>query len=339
MSETADNALHAFSRLLGRSPDAYLLLRSEGQVVVECNIAAATLLGSTREALIGRDLSAIVSERDAWEEFLLLASRSRDPLPGSLRLHPLGNQEIALRADAQAVAETRPALLLVRLRDTREAHRDFSILTERVEQLVAEVNLRRRMEEQQRLLVEELNHRVMNMLSTVQGMVRQTLKGSEVPQETLNLIDARIASLAQGHRLVARTSWSTINIDQLASAILMPLDAGTGRILLDGPECQLRPNQAIALAMAFHELASNAAKYGALSNLSGRVHVEWRLIEDGKTFRIGWSETGGPHVMPPNRSGFGSRLIARNLPAELSGKARLEYLAEGLRYTIEFPYQ
>lgn len=339
MSETTDNALRAFDGLLGRSPEAYLLLRSDDHLVVACNRAAATLLRSTREALTGRDLSSIIASYDDLREFLYLASRSRDPLPGSLRLRVPESEEIMLRADAQAVAGAGPGLLLVRLRDTREAHRDFSILTERVEQLVAEVNLRRRVEEQQTLLVEELNHRVMNMLSTVQGMVRQTLKGSGVSEETLSMIDSRIASLAQGHRLIARTSWSSIGMGHLASSILKPLDAESGRILLHGPECRLRPNQAIALAMAFHELANNAAKYGALSNADGKVNLDWQLVEGGKVLRISWRESGGPVVMPPMRQGFGSRLIEKNLPAELSGEARLEYPPSGLHYVIEFPYQ
>lgn len=337
MTDGEQDPRQAFGAFFSRLPDAFLLLDAESFAVTACNAAAAAKLRSSPEDLIGKTLRAQASHAAEWEDFLRLAKVSLHPMPGAFRHVDDSGNPVPFRVDAQALPEARPGLLLLRLRDARAAHRDFSVLRDRVEQLVGEVNRRRQAEEQQKLLVEELNHRVMNMLSTVQAMVRQTLRGAKLPGATLDQIDSRIASLATGHRLIARGQWKPIALGELVSAIVLPLDAGANRISMAGPACELRPNQAIALAMALHELAANAAKYGALAGTSGQVNVGWDLMPDARRLRFSWIETGGPAVTKPSHAGFGSRLIKKNLPAELGGKVELEYRPDGLRCHIEFP--
>jgi two-component sensor histidine kinase len=334
--DSQDDALRAFRSFFAPMPEAFLLLDPESLVVLACNAAAAGILDTPRKALMGRSLSEMAANRPDWEEFARTARISRNSLPGAFRYMSGTGEQISLRADAFTLPAGGSGLLVLRLRQALAAHRDFGVLNEQIERLTREVGRRRQAEQHQRTLVEELNHRVMNMLTTVQGIVRQTLRNASVASETQRMTDARIAALAAGHRLIARASWNAVELSQMASAILLPLDVGSGRIRVHGQDVLLRPNQAMALAMAFHELATNAVKYGALSNNVGHVRISWEVRPTGD-IHLSWVEEGGPPVKEPHRHGFGSRLIDRNLPAELGGSVRREFLPQGLRCAIDFP--
>jgi PAS domain S-box-containing protein len=185
-------------------------------------------------------------------------------------------------------------------------------------------------EELQRLLVNELNHRVRNSMATVQSIVGQTLRGPVDLDAARAAINMRIASLAGAHDLLTSRNWSGADGAEVAKRAMAPFSAS--QIVLDGPSVDLSPKQALALSLALHELATNAAKYGALSQPEGRVELRWQA-QNGR-LELSWRESGGPRVVPASRRGFGSRLLEEGLLLELDGKTRLEFAPEGVRYSI-----
>jgi len=178
--------------------------------------------------------------------------------------------------------------------------------------------------ERQQLMINELNHRVKNTLVVVQSLARHSLRdGGEAGQRQFN---DRLHALASAHDLLTRRSWEGADLGDILSETLQPYAA---QVALNGPPLPLSPNAAVALAMIFHELATNASKYGALSRETGRVTVSWG--QEGRTrVVIRWEERGGPLVSPPQQKGFGSRLVAASLKGELAGAATFDYAPEGL---------
>ena len=153
---------------------------------------------------------------------------------------------------------------------------------------------------------------------------------------------ARLMSLAQAHDVLTRESWDSADLaDIVEDAIKAHQGCGQARIRAKGPSIQVEPRVALSLAMALHELATNATKYGALSNESGRVDVGWRVLNQGGTrcLRLRWKESGGPPGAAPTRKGFGSRLIERSLAGELGGEARIAYRPAGVVATVSAPVQ
>jgi PAS domain S-box-containing protein len=183
----------------------------------------------------------------------------------------------------------------------------------------------------QRLLVNELNHRVKNTLATVQSISSQTLRGAGDLDSARRAIDARIASLARAHDLLTDRSWAGADLKAVVARALDPFAAA--QFTLAGPSIEIPPRHALALSLALHELATNAAKYGALSAPAGRVAVAWEGV--GRIVRLSWRETGGPPVAPPTRKGFGSRLLEHGLLRELGGRTHLAYEPDGVRCEIE----
>ncbi|HEX4098095.1 MAG TPA: HWE histidine kinase domain-containing protein [Caulobacteraceae bacterium] len=188
-------------------------------------------------------------------------------------------------------------------------------------------------EDLQRLMLNELNHRVKNSLATVQSIADQTLRGATDLQAARDAIDQRICSLARAHDLLTARNWIGADLREVVERVLEPYAAEKFRI--HGGPLELAPQQALALSMALHELATNAAKYGALSSPDGIVELRWRH-EDGQ-FQLIWREQGGPVVAPPTRRGFGSRLLQRALMRELGGSTTVIYPPEGVVFEVAAP--
>ena len=188
----------------------------------------------------------------------------------------------------------------------------------------------KRAEELQRLLVNELNHRVKNTLATVQSLVVQTLRGAVDLGSARRVIDARIVALAGAHDLLTSRSWSGADVTEVVARALKPF-AG-GRFVIDGPSFDLSPKQTLALSLALHELATNAAKHGALSQPGGCVTLCWDQ-RDGE-LHLNWRESGGPAVVAPTRRGFGSRLLEEALVHDLGGSTSLSFAPDGVQCSI-----
>ena len=195
-------------------------------------------------------------------------------------------------------------------------------------------------EGQQRVLLAELNHRVKNVLATVQSIAAQTARGSASLEEFERAFEGRLGALSRTSTLLAVNSWRTTELRTLVEAALEPYRAPDGNVRVHGPATTLPPKAALTLSLALHELATNAAKYGALSVPEGRVDVTWRVDEDGAAGRrlaLEWAEHGGAAVRAPDRRGFGRTLIERSVAYELGGTARLDFPPEGVRCRIEVP--
>jgi PAS domain S-box-containing protein len=192
----------------------------------------------------------------------------------------------------------------------------------------------REAEEHGKLLAAELQHRVKNTLAMVQAIANQTFR-EVAPAEVRAAFTARMVALGDAHGILTQANWTAAPLRDVARTALAPHEDGENRFDLDGPNIRLAAKPALALALALHELATNAAKYGALSNGAGRVEVTWR-IEDER-FRFRWAERGGPAVSPPTTKGFGSRLIERSLAAEFGGDVRIDYEPAGVVCRIEAP--
>jgi PAS domain S-box-containing protein len=193
--------------------------------------------------------------------------------------------------------------------------------------------------ERLRLMVNELNHRVKNTLATIQAITALTTRGERDPDKLRDALTTRILALSKAHDILTNEQWTGANLKEIAaltSAPYPPVD-GRAQVTFEGPDIRLPPKTAIAVALAFHELATNAAKYGALSVATGLVRVVWTVEMKAKGHRlhIVWRETGGPPVKTPTRRGFGTRLITKGIARDLEGEVRLEYPPQGVVCTID----
>jgi PAS domain S-box-containing protein len=198
----------------------------------------------------------------------------------------------------------------------------------------SDVTERVRAENHQRLLINELNHRVKNTLAAVQSIVTQTLRHAADPGDASRAITARIMALSGAHNVLTRESWDGADLRTLVETAIHPFQGpGPDAFQLSGPDMRVGPYAAISISLALHELATNAVKYGALSTPAGRVRIGWSVGAD-QVFRLEWIETGGPVVTPSDRRGFGSRLILQVLPDQLQGAAELEYRPAGIAFRL-----
>lgn len=198
----------------------------------------------------------------------------------------------------------------------------------------SDVTERVRAENHQRLLINELNHRVKNTLAAVQSIVTQTLRHAADPGDASRAITARIMALSGAHNVLTRESWDGADLRTLVETAIHPFQGpGPDAFQLSGPDMRVGPYAAISISLALHELATNAVKYGALSTPAGRVRIGWS-VGAGQVFRLEWIETGGPVVTPSDRRGFGSRLILQVLPDQLQGAAELEYRPAGIAFRL-----
>lgn len=197
-------------------------------------------------------------------------------------------------------------------------------------------------ERQQALLVQELNHRVRNMLAVVTVIARQTVARQASPAEFEEAFIGRIEALARAYGLVAKEQWGDVQLLEIIDAELEPhVMDNESRFRIRGPSVMVRPKAALALGLVLHELATNAMKYGALSAAEGRLAVEWVVqpSAEGRWLSLSWIETGGPPAREPTDKGFGSMMIEREVRHELSGDITLDYREQGLLARIRVPWR
>ncbi len=188
--------------------------------------------------------------------------------------------------------------------------------------------------EHQKFLTAELTHRVKNTLATVLAIANQTFR-DEAHKVPRDIFSGRIKTLSDAYNILTEAAWSAGSIPSITQSALAPYRSGTSRFTVSGPEYTVSPSQALTLALALNELATNAMKYGALSSPSGRIAVTWSLEEAGLHFE--WRESGGPVVTPPTRTGFGTRLIKMMLAGDFGGKVELKYEPDGLVCVLTAP--
>ncbi len=190
--------------------------------------------------------------------------------------------------------------------------------------------------ERDQLLMAELDHRVKNSLASIQALVTQSSRGATSLTDFVEGLERRIHSMAKAHSLLTQTRWEGVSVESLLTEELGPYMHGLGAIQLGGDEAVLTPKSALSLSLAVHELATNAAKFGSLSQAEGLVSVSWRVSDRGSMI-LTWRESGGPQVVPPRRRGFGSTLIDRALALETGGSSTIDYAPTGVVCEIMLP--
>jgi PAS domain S-box-containing protein len=193
-----------------------------------------------------------------------------------------------------------------------------------------------------RTLIDELNHRVKNTLSTVQSIVWQTLRTTTDPKAIRQSIESRLFALSRSHDLLTREKWESAGLLDIAHDALEPFGVSGGRadrIVIMGENIRFPANAALVLSIAFNELATNAVKYGAFSNAAGSIRIGWTIetAPAGRRLLLSWKEKDGPPVTPPAHKGFGSQVIERSLADGLEGTTHLDYRPDGLVCTMDIP--
>lgn len=261
--------------------------------------------------------------------------------------HPDDMAEVG-RAIMAAMAEKRPCSIVGRYRSALDG--EYHVLQTHAEPRLSasgellgmigvniDISERQRADAQRELLLAELNHRVKNTLAVVQAMAHQTFRN--VPREPRQAFESRLLALSATHNLLTASNWESAALSDIAADTLQPGGAYKGRVEISGPRLLLPPREALALAMALHELMTNAVKYGALSNDKGRVNLRWsRSGGAAPSLRIDWDESGGPPVKAPERRGFGTVLLQRSLEEDLGGTVELNYRPEGFTCAVDLPW-
>jgi PAS domain S-box-containing protein len=302
--------------LVETSPDA-VYLHQDG-VVVLANPQAAAVLGARDPAdLLGRPALSLVDEASLP---LARERTARMTVPGAraglaeLTYRRLDGRPVPVEADAAAVLIGGRLAVQVAFRDIAE---------------------RKAAQEHQRLLLAELSHRVKNTLAVVQGIAAQSLSGGRSLAEAREVLTKRLRALANAHTLLTASEWQGASLEALVAAELEPYE---GRAEVAGGDVTLSPKEALTLSLVLHELATNAAKHGALSAPGGRVEVGWEVAGEApaRTLRLRWRERGGPPVpVPPSRRGFGRALVEQAVAYDLKGRGRLDFRPDGVAYELE----
>jgi len=205
---------------------------------------------------------------------------------------------------------------------------------------VLDITDRKMAEDHRELLINELNHRVKNTLATVQSIAAQTLRNATSIEQARSAFESRLFALSKAQDVLTRENWEAAGLREIVLTAIEPYESyGEARLHVSGVDVRVKPSMALALAMAFQELATNAVKYGALANESGEIFIIWSLQSSATETRLQlrWEERGGPPVEPPQRRGFGTRLIERSLAQELDGDVKIEFDPTGIRCVVDAP--
>jgi PAS domain S-box-containing protein len=283
---------------------------------------------SVSKPIFGRETAAIQGATDA------------DLLPGSS-----AQAIIALKRDVLEKGEPRNAELRIegssgpRWYDFHlEPMRAVSGGINGITGAAVDITERKQSEAHLRLLLRELTHRSKNLLAVIQAMARQTARHGGTVQSFVERFGERVQALARSHDLLIAESWRSVSLrDLVRSQLAYYIDREPDLIAIDGPEIKLRPEAAQSLGLALHELATNAAKHGAMSKSGGHVDISWHNGAENDGFELVWRESGGPKVFAPRRRGFGSMAIEHNLSRVLDADVSLDFATEGVTCRISVP--
>jgi PAS domain S-box-containing protein len=308
------NASQRIASIVESSDDAIVSKNLDG-VITTWNQGATRLFGYMAEEIIGQPITILIPPDRQDEERTIIERIQR----GERIDH---YETIRMRKDGSLV----PISLTVSPIKNRD---DKTIGASKIARDISE---RKQREEHIALLSREVDHRSKNLLALVQATVH--LAHGDTPDALKKVIGGRIQAIANVHALLAHSHWAGADIRSLVAAELSPYCREVeSRAEFMGPDLLLKPKSAQSIAVALHELTTNAVKYGALSVSGGRVQVKWSLAADGRLVIV-WTESNGPPVEPPSGRGFGTLVLQQIVKGELKGKARLDWRAEGLRCKV-----
>jgi PAS domain S-box-containing protein len=309
-------------RTIFEQANDFLITTTLDQRITSVNPAVLAALGYAEEEVIGRHISDFM---EADQHAISKAALDRKLAEGgttrlTLNVRARDGRELIWEINSRLNQneQGKPTGLHAIGRDMTQAKRDEAHL---------------------RLLVDELNHRVKNTLAIVQGIAQQTFKADVDPVVARRAFEGRLAALSEAHNLLTREHWGPVSMRQIIGDAVAPHGMVGIRFALDGPDLPIAPKTAISLALAIHELATNAVKHGALSQPEGSVAIAWSKVDsaEGPRLALSWTERGGPPVATPSRRGFGTRMIERGLAAELGGKVHIDFAPAGLVCTVDAP--
>jgi two-component sensor histidine kinase len=189
----------------------------------------------------------------------------------------------------------------------------------------------------QKLILEELHHRIKNTLATVSAIASQSLRTADSLEHGQQAIEGRLLALGRAHDLLLQARWSSANLVDIVQGATEPYDSkGEGRFSIQGPDIKITSGAVIALAMTFNELCTNTTKFGALSVRAGRIEIAWTIDDEAQRLRLSWLEKDGPAVGAPTRRSFGTRMM-ESLGQQLNGQVQLAYQPTGFIYILEVP--
>ncbi len=305
--------------VLSHAPDALIAVAFDGEVV-SWNEAASHLFGRSWDEIAGQSFADLFALDDRLRALSVL---NRVALGESVQ-----GQELRI-----ASAEDRVLTLEISAGPVLGGGRAI----EGISLTARNVTERKQSEEHQQLLINELNHRVKNTLTTVRSIASQTLRNAETTDEARHALEERLFALSRAHNVLTQQRWEGANLSDIVDQALAPYrHSGRSRLHASGADVRLPPATALAVAMLLHELSTNAVRYGALSNETGEVRITWGLLQtsEGQYLHLTWTEAGGPPVRVPTRRGFGTRLIECSLAQDLGGEVKLEFEPPGLVCTI-----
>lgn len=294
------------------SPSGMILADNAGQIVL-VNGAAAQLFGYSESELMSLTIEDLVPARIKEEHVGFRNDYARQP---EVREMGAGRELFGLRKDGIEVP------VEIGLNPIR-ANQEAMILS-----TIIDISERQRADEREKLLVRELQHRSNNIFATVQAVVARSLSGDRTLHQTQKTLEARLAALARSYQLLNESEWSAVSLGEIVRAALEPFG---DRAEIVGDIVTLETGEAQNFSLVLHELATNAAKYGAFSVREGKVEVRWSLLasDDDLQLQFDWRERGGPAVAPPSRQGFGTSLLSRVFP-----ETQLDFASDGLRCRI-----
>jgi two-component system CheB/CheR fusion protein len=320
--EAADLPRARLAAIVESSDDAIVSKNLEG-IVQTWNAGAERIFGFSAKEMIDQPISKIIPPERLLEEVDILKriraghriehfdtirlTKSRKPLHIALTVSPV---------------------------------RDINGVIIGASKIARDVTERKLREEHQKVLVAELDHRVKNMLAVVSSLATQTIASSHSLEDFGPAFEGRIHALAHAHKLLSKEQWKGTTLTKLLEQVVLPFCRDKLQCGFDKQDVVLPARAALTLSLVFHELATNASKYGALSVQAGSLRIGWDLeTKDGKhALRCSWTETDGPPVTKPVKTGFGSKLIERSIQYEYGGKVKFEYDPKGLRCTIEMAW-
>ncbi|MBS0251243.1 MAG: PAS domain S-box protein [Proteobacteria bacterium] len=318
-SAVAEREAHLMAVVEG-AIDGIITFGDDG-TVLSLNTAAATMFGAAPNDVIGQNVRMLMPHLSAQNDFLPKGSSTTEAKTTGIIREVVGRHwdgsTFPLDLGITEVSREGQRLVIAIVRDITE---------------------RKQTEETQRLLIDELNHRVKNTLATVQAMAEQTLQNTRDPTHFVESFRGRLQALSRAHNLLTQKTWTGVDLESLIREQL--LVSGSQILTCTGPKIELKPRVAVHLGLALHELGTNARKYGALKVPEGRLSVTWHLADHGADpeLELTWVESGGPAVSQPTDHGFGTLLIERGLKHSLGGEAHMKFMPTGVICKMRVPH-
>ncbi|MEZ5961369.1 MAG: PAS domain S-box protein [Hyphomonadaceae bacterium] len=311
-----EDAAALLAAIVASSSDAILSKTLDG-VITSWNTATEELFGYSSSEIIGQSIRRLIpADRQNEEDEILARISAGERIENyeTVRVHKNGN--------------------LIEVSVTISPVRGAQGEIIGASKIIRDITERRRAERRIKALMSEVNHRTKNLLGLVQAIARQTAAAH--PTDFLETFDKRLQALAANQDLLISTSWRGVGLRALVEAHLQPFaDAVRKRVSISGPDLVLSAQAGQDLGMAMHELMTNAAKYGALSNDAGEIDIAWTVGPD--EFAMTWNERGGPAVTPPQATGFGAKVLKVLVPSSLNGASELTFGSAGVSWRLACP--